>query len=428
MKRSYGRMLFCSAFYLLFTVTATHAQFLKKLKDAANNISNAAKALTHPNQQQPTNGSTQQKLTTENGELKNLNWQPFTKYENQLFPSFIIAYAKYQGEKNQDLGSSLGFQINPTVSGVKLRWEIECADKTCSFKDSGDVRCDSLRGGLFLPHINWDYKALAKHQASSATDIYFRLIDPNTGNKVEKTVSVNLRSINDCLLQYSGIPYTYMYASYVNENHPAIDSLLKNMLATHMIDKIAGYERGADYVDLQVAALWRVLHERGFKFKGENANNPVVAGIVSQTIQTFDNTLQAMQGGSVDGTVFMASILKKMGIRPIIVSTTEHCFLGYYTSETEPQPVHYIETTAIADDQYMSKDSAKKYAKLVATISPKDKPLSDVNKGYVLEFVIAALEGQTENDKHTLDFGKNQLLYIDVDKQRQYISPIPTQN
>ncbi len=64
--------------------------------------------------------SKKQSISIENGEFVNLSWQPLTKFDNQLFPSFIIGWATYRGMKMEDMGSSLGFYINTSLPNVVL--------------------------------------------------------------------------------------------------------------------------------------------------------------------------------------------------------------------------------------------------------------------------------------------------------------------
>ncbi|HET7897938.1 MAG TPA: hypothetical protein VFL47_09720, partial [Flavisolibacter sp.] len=254
-------------FLLLLTLVRIHpvqAQILKKITAGARDLQTAARQLnittkevaatynvvkqswkkdTSSNiryQQVPdyrnreeVNISQKQKLSIENGQFKNLSWEPVIKFENQVFPSFVIGWATYKGVKDEDIGSSLGFTVSTPLNGVVLKWEVESTDKSYFGIDSGYLNCDEIRTThIFMPRIAWNYKALTQHQTSAPLNIYFRLIDPNTGNKVEKLVNINLRSINDCMTRYNGKNYHYLFTSYINEDHPEIDKILKQMLDT----------------------------------------------------------------------------------------------------------------------------------------------------------------------------------------------------
>ncbi|WP_298307165.1 hypothetical protein [Flavobacterium sp.] len=377
--------------------------------------------------------SKKQKLDVENGEFVNLSWEPVTKFDNQIFPSFIIGWATYKGEKNEDMGSSLGFKINTNLSNVVLKWEIESSDKSFFAIDSGYVNCDELKGSRnFMPKIAWNYRELTKNETSTPLNIYFRLVDPNTGKKVEKLVNVNLRSINDCMIKYNQNKYHYLFASYVNEDHPEIDKILKQMLDTKMIDAVLGYQWGEEYVDLQIAALWRVLHDRGFQYSSitDNSGYNESTGLFSQTVRSFDSSMKTNQANCVDGSIIFASVLKRIGIRPVLITVPGHCFLGYYTDDTPNASLRFIETTMMSNKNFITnpKSSIAKYKDVLAKTLPKNSKISDLNKAYYLEFLSAKVEGQNKYTINMEKYGKDYVNLLDINDLRQYIKPIPTFN
>lgn len=327
------------------------------------------------------------------------------------------------------MGSSLGFKINTSLSNVVLKWEIECSDKKFFSIDSGYINCDLLKSGNFMPKINWNYRLLTKHQSNAPVNLYFRLTDPNTGSKVERLVTINLRSINDCLLSYNGKEFHYLFATYVNEDHPEIDRILKDMLNTKMIDAISGYQGGPAFADMQVAALWRVLHEKGFQYSSitDNSGNSEDEGVFSQTVRTFDKSLETSQANCVDGTVLFASILKRIGMRPILVTAPGHCFLGYYTDDTTTD-IRFLETTMISSEEFISnpKASVQKYNAILTKTIPKGVELSEMNKAYFLEFLEAQATGRDTFISKTEKYGPEYVNLLDVNYLRGFVKPIPT--
>ncbi|MGC4234032.1 MAG: hypothetical protein QM594_13725 [Niabella sp.] len=375
--------------------------------------------------------SRNQKLQVENGEFKNLQWQPVTNFENQVFPSFIIGWANYTGEKKEDMGSSLGFKISTSLSNVVLKWEIECTDKRFFNIDSGYINCDYLKAGSnFMPKISWDFRALTKHSANAPVNLYFRLTDPNSNKRVERLVTINLRSINDCFFSYNGKSYDYLFASYVNEEHPKIDNLLREMLNTNMINAVYGYQAETrSSVLVQVAALWRVLHDKGFQYSSitDNSANAGPNGLYSQTVRLIDNSLETRQANCVDGSVLIASVLKRIGIEVALITTPNHCFLRF---RSDPQNNNYLflETTALSDNRYLLKpaEHVAEYKKLLSEYDiPKVFKLDVKNQAYFLQF-LSALEGGQNSYKQAIDkFGKEHVQAIDLKEVRQFIKPIP---
>lgn len=451
----------CISCLLFFSITNANGQILKKIKEGARDVGDVARQVTTTSREVSSTAkaisqtwkkdtskniryeqipdyrtrdevsiSKKQKLAIENGQFKNLTWEPVTKFDNQLFPSFIIGWASYKGVKDEDMGSSLGFTINTNLNNVVLKWEIESADKSYFTIDSGYINCDNVRNTKqFMPRIAWNYRALAKHETSAPLNVYFRLIDPNSGTKVEKLVNVNLRSINDCLTYFNGKSYQFLFTAFVNEDHPAIDRILKQMLDTKMIDAVLGYQWGPAYVDLQVAALWRVLHERGFQYSSitDNSGYNESKGLFSQTVRTFDNSLKTNQANCVDGTVVFASVLKRMGLRPVLITVPGHCFLGYYADDTTTTNMRFLETTILSGNSFISnpKASVQKYNDILMKAIPKGVKLSELNKAYYLEFLNAQVQGYNAYKKNMEKYGSQYVMLLGVNYLRQYVKPIP---
>lgn len=390
------------------------------------------------------NISKRQKLGIENGQFKNLDWQPEIRFDNQVFPSFIIGWATYTGTKEEDMGSSLGFTINTSLSNVVLKWEIECINKNYFNIDSGYINCNEVRNTRpFMPRIAWNMRALVKHETAAPLGIYFRLIDPNTGGKVERLVNINLRSINDCMTYYNNRSYRNMLVAFANEEHPEVDKILKEALDTKMIDNISGYQSYGDkekltkekyeeakkYVDLQVAAIWRVLHNRGFQYSNITDNTGDNSGrLFSQTVRKFDNSIKTSQANCVDGTIVFASVLKRMGLKPKLVLVPGHCFLAYSDDDNITDNITFLETTMLSNDRYMSKDSVARYRKdFIVNNYPKALlPKATVRDlQFFLQFTVAELAAKATFLAMQKE-GKVEI--IDLIEERKKIKPIPVLN
>lgn len=371
------------------------------------------------------------KLTLVNGEFKNIQWSPITCFNNEVFSSFIIGWSFYQGLKEFDRGSSLGFYVRNNYSKkIALKWEIESNDNNYFSIDSGYVNIDSKQSMNFMPKINWNYKNLTKLQSSVPLNIKFRLIDPVTGLKTEKISTINLRSINDCLrFDDKGNDVRFMYTAYVNEDHPEIDKILREALNTKMVKEFKGYQGTTQEVLLEVAAIFRVLHDRGFQYSNITSNSGVDEGdMSSQSIRTFENAIKTNQANCVDGTVVFASILKKIGITPLIITKPGHCYLGFYTTDEDNSEPNFLETTAISEDNYIknSKKYALEYKDILRSFLPKNVKLDEKNKGYYLQFLDARQYATTEHFNAIKDNKKVNL--YNVVEWRKQIRPIPFYN
>ncbi|MFZ8431498.1 hypothetical protein ACO1MU_14375, partial [Staphylococcus aureus] len=67
-------------------------------------------------------------------------------------------------------------------------------------------------------------------------------------------------------------------------------------------------------------------------------------GVSSQHVRFIDDSVRVRQANCIDGTVLFASILRKIGIDPLIVLVPGHAFLGFYLDGQRRQ-IAFLETT-----------------------------------------------------------------------------------
>jgi hypothetical protein len=140
--------------------------------------------------------------------------------------------------------------------------------------------------------------------------------------------------------------FSWLFAAYVNENHPGLDAILKDGLAAAkaggLIDSFTGYQSGeAETVDLQVFAIWNALQRRGIHYSDISTTTPSKY-VYAQTVRFLDDSVEAKQANCVDGSVLLASLLTKIGIKTHLVMVPGHCFLAY-----EREPIDWEEAESI---------------------------------------------------------------------------------
>jgi hypothetical protein len=349
----------------------------------------------------------------------NLVWEPANFFDGQLFPSAIISMASYKGELSgiiEAISRPIGFNLYSNKSNIPLRYEIESVDKKYFDKIEGTYMYEQAGKQVYLdPPIPWNYENLARLATSVPLSIYFRLYDED-GKKVEKLETVQLRSINDCIYYYKDVNMQFMFSAFVQEEHKEIDNILRDALNTKMVSRWIGYQNEAKEVDQQVAAIWRVLHERGFVYSSILATIGDGGNVHSQAVRTFDNALKTNQANCVDGTVVFASILKKIGINPIMILVPGHCFLGYYTDQKNTS-AKFLETTMLSRTSINSTDGKKEIELLASAKTNEAK-----NKAYKQLFDAAQ---NTAMQEYQDNKSKNAVTAIDVTAYRKLIKPIP---
>jgi hypothetical protein len=128
-----------------------------------------------------------------------------------------------------------------------------------------------------FPKAVWDYASLQQVIEQRPANVTIKVaIDGKELPEVNETVV--LRSINDCpfyiLFDEAGEDFddiSFMFAAYVNENHPWIDGLLKEALDigkdAGIIESFDGYQsEDPEVVMAQVFAVWNALQRRGIKY------------------------------------------------------------------------------------------------------------------------------------------------------------------
>jgi hypothetical protein len=142
-----------------------------------------------------------------------------------------------------------------------------------------------------------------------------------------------------------------MFAAYVNENHPQLDKILQEALATKIVDSFDGYQANdpADVVK-QVFAIWAALQKHGIQYSSVTETPGGSATVNSQFVRFLDQSIAMTQANCVDGTVLFASLLRKVGINPALVAKPDHMYLGFYLNSgqnDEELELFGLETTMI---------------------------------------------------------------------------------
>jgi hypothetical protein len=295
-----------------------------------------------------------------------VEWEPHMELGKDVFPSLLISTATVDwnadAEAEEDdatvLGDSngwFGVSIDGVQQGSKIVVEISGDAWVRPSRIQVTVEDDPEDETIYVqPKVVFDYDVLSQVRQQRPTNLTFKVtVD---GKKLgEKTETLILHEINDCpFLVDNGegqepTDLTWMFAAYVNENHPWIDSLLKEALQTGLVDSFTGYQSGdKDVVLAQVFAVWHVLQRRGIKYS-DITTNPGSKHVYSQTVRFVEDTVDATQANCVDGSVLMASILRKIGLNVHLVMVPGHCYLAFDTDKDGTETAG-LETTMLGND------------------------------------------------------------------------------
>lgn len=281
-----------------------------------------------------------------------------TGWNDQLFPSFIIATAtlKLPEEAIEDraeevLGDTqglLGVTIEAAEDDTPVTVTISCGTIMEPSIFKGTLEKSGTTYTIF-PKIKYKYDVLAKRSQPGPITVTYKV---QVGDEVEeKSETLTLRSINDCpfTLSEDGKPVDvcFMFAAYVNEQHPFVDKLLRESLDTKVVDSFTGYQsRDKAEVYRQVYAVWHALTQRDLKYSDITTSSAESDSVNSQHVRMIDESINNAQANCVDGSVLMASVLRKVGIEPVLIMVPGHCYLGFQL-DAEGTEFAALETTLL---------------------------------------------------------------------------------
>ena len=312
-----------------------------------------------------------------------IRWKPEADMDRQLYPSLIIATADRRPGADDDQPSPdllgdryglLGISVRATRAGTRVKVTIH---------DNEVLNTSTWTGTLpqgehtyyIAPPIAYKYDALRHVRQQRPLTVQFD-VEINGQSAGTQSEVVTLRSINDCPYRVRNAETTlaadgkkkpdaapkdpgmhsasdsalgWMFAAYVNEDHPVIDALLNEALHTGIIRDVDGYQDGKpEEVLRQAFAVWKVLQDRGIRYSDITTVPGGGEKVTSQYVRFVEESLRHQQANCVDGSVLFASVLRKMGLAPFLVVVPHHMYVGVALSaRDDDESVVCIETTLL---------------------------------------------------------------------------------
>jgi hypothetical protein len=288
-------------------------------------------------------------------------WEPYLEWGGQVFPSFLIAthgvdFTEERADPNilGDAGGVFGAVVVSPKAGAVAKLLVTCDGVAKPSELVATLPEAGVEYGL-LPTMLWDFDKLRASEQGKPLVVTLALsIDgAPQGTKQAKAF---LRSVNDCpyffVDQLSGEPVgtSFMFAAYVNEDHPWIDQMLGEALKCGATNSFNGYQSGnPEQVLLQVFAVWKTLRNQGIKYSNITqtvGKNDVVR---SQEVRFLDQSIGNAQANCVDGSVMIASFLRKIDIEAALVLVPGHCYLAF-SLDPEGNELLGLETTVMGSN------------------------------------------------------------------------------
>jgi len=296
--------------------------------------------------------------------LAQQGFAPIAGWDQQLFPSYLLATATMRApeadeSKDEDeatvLGDArgvLGIAIESPADDTPITVTVECDEILESSTYEGDLESAGTVYEI-KPNIRYRYKSLAQNKQATPITITYTVTVGDEEPEV-CTATATLRSVNDCPYAIIGdngelTDISFMFAAYVNEQHPFVDKVLREALDDGVVTSFTGYQSGDPAeVYRQVYALWHALAERDVRYSNITTTAAASDAVHCQHVRLIDESINNGQANCVDGSVLLASLLRKIDIEPVLVYLPNHCYLGFYLDEGHTQLIG-LETTLIGD-------------------------------------------------------------------------------
>ena len=326
--------------------------------------------------------------------LKPGEWEAFVDPEGQIFPSLLLASATVQAPVRESSPSAATEKPNnkgrkkapaakaaspapapppletPEVLGddngligVTLLCPEDNAHARVEVRENALMSASTLevdlpaKGKLYhlMPRIDYKFDVLNRVRQSYPINVAISMqVDGKSLG--QKLVTARVHPINDCPYAYQNpddekdyVDIAWMFAAYVNEDHPAIPNLLKEAQATGVVDGFDAYQsEDPGRVLLQVFAVWEALRQHGIKYSDIGTTTTESDSLYTLHVRFMEESLAESHANCVDASVMLASILRRMGLDSFLILEPGHMFLGIYLDRDGKQTA-CLETTMLGD-------------------------------------------------------------------------------
>ncbi|MBL8889844.1 MAG: hypothetical protein JNL67_07675 [Planctomycetaceae bacterium] len=287
------------------------------------------------------------------------DFTPIAGWDKQLFPSFVIGTAALKTEETQanefvlgDSNGLLGVEIVAPEDNTNVEVTIECSEYAAPSQFVGRLPQAGQKYSVF-PKMKYRYDAMSQCYQATPANVTYR-VRINGGEVIEKTVTITVRPINDCPIKIQIgdeiVDASFTFATYVNEQHPYTDKLLREALDIGIVDAFTGYQSNSDEEVLrQVYAIWDLLVSRDVRYSNITTTSSDSSQILSQNVRLLESTINNLQANCVDGSVLMVSMLRKIDIESFLILVPGHCYIGFYL-DAEKTKILAIETTLVGSE------------------------------------------------------------------------------
>jgi hypothetical protein len=284
---------------------------------------------------------------------KEISWDSMLEFEGNLFVSLLLATADMKTTDGENIDDSVFGDPNG-LAGVVLtaphaKTKVKVSARGGPFWEGGVTECVLPLAGekyWIAPRLRYHYDKLKTVTAPQPWEVTLAL-ELDGAPLGEKAVTGTVRPLKECVFGASisaGFSdkvvgnvlsqFGWLFAAYVDEEHPFAAELVKEALATGLVRAFDGYQSGdPEQVLVQVFALWEALTRRGARYHHYMRVTADSNYVYSEPVRTMDEIAERPSGTSAEAVALLASALLRIGLRPFFIIVTERIQLGVDRSD-----------------------------------------------------------------------------------------------
>lgn len=265
------------------------------------------------------------------------SWAPIVSPDDRIYPALVLATEGLTDapRARHVLGATdglLGVRVRASVPGERVRvtvsapgWFDEAAFEA--------VLADPAIDYEVYPTLAWRRARLLATRGAERAEVSFR-VEPAVGGAKAATRDVRVQPVTEAPYFVrgadGGADLSWIFAAYVDEHDPVVDAILADARATGVVDRFDGYGSGdPERVYRQVYAIWLALQQRGIRYARVTPASAPGDRVRSQRVRFVAQSVADARSNCVDGSVLIASVLRRIGIEPTLVLVPQHMFLAF---------------------------------------------------------------------------------------------------
>jgi hypothetical protein len=284
------------------------------------------------------------------------NWSVRVTPYDQVYPALEMSRTRAAQAGNSPLtGNTFGagsglvaVNVHARHDGERVRVDIDApgllAPASIEATLAGAGQDYELR-----PPLAWDAARLNAMDVARSAPLHFAL-SRDGAYAGALTIMASLRPLSEALYFVRDgrdtVDLSWIFAAYVDEGDPVVQQVLDIALQNGIVDKFDGYAGSTGAVYRQAWAVWQALAAHGIRYSAADPGIARGPSVFSQRVRLLEQTWGDRSANCVDGSVLIASVLQRIGLRSFLVLVPGHAFVGFYT---DPEATHaaYLETTLL---------------------------------------------------------------------------------